>query len=516
MIGSMRRILALSCALPLVALACFSQSSGGGGGGASFDASSDSIGFDSSMPESSSPESSTPEGEAPEAALDAPQEAAPIVDSGVDVQDVVSEPATAPVTVTVVSATGHEMGVPVVFQDDTGKVLGTPTTDKNGVASLVVPAGSSVTVLMGSASSPNLYTVLAVTPGMSFVVPDWFSAPTESAELTSVPSPVPDGGTAMFWHYGGFSTMQIPGPPFAELLSLGNAQPPYAFGGAGAGLTSLVESVTAGGSVLGWADLKNQPLGPLDDAGFLEVNVPGTWNPSVFTENVTIDTGDAGTIAAGSYFEESAGGVLIPLWGGPYTTHPGFADFAQAEADFGPNGFDQLVVTRIPPPAASGSLTVDATNIDTLPVIKTVNLSVPTASQPALSWTLSQGSSASATGIVAQAYWSTSLPEGGTQSGYWSVVAPSNAAGSITAPLLPASAAAYGPVAGAKLTLATAWLVTGGTGIPTYADLVGMAGSFWSIPTGGCAGSSGPFAPPLPAAGTAAFAILAPNSGGGC
>jgi len=506
MIVSMRRALLLSGSLPLVVLACFSQSSGGGG--VTFDASNDSPSFDSSMPES----------EAPEASQDAPAETSPIVDSGVDaVKDVVSEPSGPPVTVTVVSASGAEMGVLVVFQDDTGNVLGTPTTDANGTAAVVVPAGSSVTVVSGSPSAANLYTVLDVTPGMSFVVPDWSSAPSPTVQLTSVPSPSPDGGVEFFWFMGGFATMTFPSVPFEEPLSLTSDQRPYGIGHfgstVGGALPTLVESVTAGGSVLGWAGVKDQPLAPLDDAGLLEVNVGGSWNTTSFTENVTVDEGDASVISSGSYFEEAADGVLLPIWGGPYATHPGFADFAQGEADIGSNGFAQVVVTRIPTPAANGTLTIDASNIGSLPVISNAGVSL-TAGQPTLSWTLSQGSSAGATGVVAQASWSATLPDGGAQVGSWTVVSPSNAGGSVTAPLLPTALAAYGPAAGATFSVQNMWLVSGQTGVPSYADLVGMAGSFWSIPTTGCI--SGPFAPPLPADGTAAFAIYAPNDGGGC
>jgi hypothetical protein len=492
--------------MPLAVFACFSQSSGGGGG-AEFDASEDVIAFDTSMPDSS---------QAPETGLDAPAEAVAIVDAGV--KDVVSEPSTPPVTVTVIAATGAEPGVPVVFQDGAGNVLGTPTTDGSGVASLVVPAGGSVSVLMGTAGAANLFTVLGVTPGMSFVVPDWASAPTPATKLTSVPSPLPDGGVELYWYFGGFATQQFPGVPFEESLSLSNSQPPYGLGHygstTGAALPTLVESVTLGGTVEGWASVKDQPLSPLDDAGVLDIQVPGPWNTGVFTENVNVDTGDSGAIVQGSYYEEAVDGVLLPLWGGPYNAHPGFADFAQGEADFGPDGFEQLVATRIPSPTASGTMTIDASNLASVASLDSASVSVPTAGQPVLSWTTTPASPTGVTGVVAQATWSGTLPEGGAASGYWTVVAPAGASNTITAPPLPAALAGYVPLAHASASLVTMWLVTGQTGIPTYADLVGMAGSFWSVPSGGCI--SGPFAPPLPADGTAVFSIVSPNSGGGC
>jgi hypothetical protein len=504
MIRAMRRALALSCLFPLTVFACFSQGSSGGGG-PTFDAAADITAFDTSTPDV------TEEPAVTETGVDAPVEATVMEDSGV--QDVVSEPAGPVVTVTVISTGGAEQGVLVVFQDGAGNVLGTPTTDVNGVASLGVPAGSSVSVLMGSAGAANLYTVLGVTPGMSFVVPDWAGAPSTNVQLTSVPSPVPDGGVEFFWYTGGFATMQFPSVPFQESLSVYGAQPAYGIGHhgstVGAALPTLVESVTAGGAVMGWAGVKDQPLGPLDDAGLLEVNVPGPWNTSVFMQNLALDTGDSGASAnGGSYLQESVDGVLLPLWGPPYNTHPGYADFAQAEADFG----QQIVVTRVPSPTASGTVTIDASNIGSIPHLLSGTASA-TAGQPAISWTTSPANPTGLTGVVAQASWSSTLPDGGSASGYWTVVAPVGTSSSVTAPALPAALAAYGPLAQTSMSLVSMWLVTGQTGIPTYADLVGMAGYFFPVPASGCV--SGPFSPPLPANGTAAIS-LTPNPTGGC
>ena len=76
-----------------------------------------------------------------------------------------ADAAVAPVAITVDNDLGPEPSVLVVFQDSTGAVLAQVTTDANGVASQVVPAGSQVTAIMGSMSAPSLLTIEDVAPG---------------------------------------------------------------------------------------------------------------------------------------------------------------------------------------------------------------------------------------------------------------------------------------------------------------------------------------------------------------
>ena len=98
-----------------------------------------------------------------------------------------------PVVVTVVGAAGVEPGVTIVFDDPSGALLGTQTTDASGRASGVVAAGGSVTALLGD---PNMFvspiTIAGVVPGDALTVVDWGSFPTRDvgtrALCTSVDS----------------------------------------------------------------------------------------------------------------------------------------------------------------------------------------------------------------------------------------------------------------------------------------------------------------------------------------
>src|SRR5579883_357570 len=138
-----RRVCVLS--LGFLPFACFSSDNSGPGpdSGFSFDAAT----FDAFFPDTSFPDGAIPDSAA-EAAVDAPLDIPP-----------------APVVVQVLSASGPEQGVNVVFQDATGAVITSGTTDATGRFGRVVPAGSMATVLLGNTANPNNMTVVGVQPG---------------------------------------------------------------------------------------------------------------------------------------------------------------------------------------------------------------------------------------------------------------------------------------------------------------------------------------------------------------
>ena len=507
----------LVLALPLAWVACFSNSSGGGGG-PSFDASTDGAEFDSS----------TVDSEPAEAGQDSPAPVDAVADVALDVPADV--PVLTPVTVTVLGALGLESGVTVVYEDSTGAVTGTGTTNALGSASKVVPAGSMVTVLLGTAAAPNLYTAMGVQPGNNVVVVDWASATALAnlyANVTAIPtSPALPAVSSYAVIMGGCNQGWVGTVPGSFWLT---ASPPCIgigqFGASfGAAFPLLVEADDMLGNLLGFAFSKNNGLSMLDDAGMADVALTGTWSSSTTTQALAVTTADGGTMPATLVYSEIADGLLNPLSqyldadaGGNQVVHthagtPAFADFVQLEAST-INIAARAIAWRGPPPTADGTATIDVSAFATAPTITNASVAITTPGQPTVSWTLSQGSLASVTGLVATTNWSASLPEGGTQFGTWTIVAPGTAQTSVTAPALPSASSGFAPASGASTNMTDFYAVDGNTAtpsaIPTYGDLLLISTTLY--PQSAC--FFAPYLPALPHNGTAALTVWAP---GGC
>jgi hypothetical protein len=452
-------------------------------------------------------------------------EAAPIEDAPVD-----STPAV--LTVIVGGPFGPEQGIPVVWSDSSGAVVATSTTDASGAASTVAPSVSTLTVVMGTVAAPALYTAEGVSLGQTIVVADESSLvqTTYPVNVTSVPtSPtLGDGGPLNEVEVNG----TCGGSAVGAQINLGTGQDDQAcigvFEAAGAvhaGFPLLVIAEDSLDNELGYAFSNTNGLVSPDggdDGGPIDVALGGTWQTTETSQTVSALATDAG-LASQVLFSEVADDVLNPLQGstppddaGPgalvFRTHPGFASAVQAEADyFYSTGIGGTVIaSSSPPPTTSGTITLDTSAAGTAPVFASVTPSF-TGAQPTISWTMSSGTVASATVLVAVTSWNAEIDGGGTQSGKWTIVSPGIAGSTLTAPLLPAALSAYRQQGSESYggTLVTA--VEGGSALPSYASALPMT-SLLQLENFAC-GMPIPAAPPIPGVGTVVFAMIGDSDG---
>ena len=146
------------------------------------------------------PDSSTPHADATAPGTDsgpandaAPESDAGAVDSGPQ-----------PVTVRVVANGAPESGATIVFQDATGAVVTSGTTDATGSVTQLVTAGTQVTAVLGTAASPNLLTIEGVEPGDAITFVDTSAPSYVSAEFNVVaPTPTWDAASTYENAYAG-------------------------------------------------------------------------------------------------------------------------------------------------------------------------------------------------------------------------------------------------------------------------------------------------------------------------
>jgi hypothetical protein len=503
----MRRSPLVLLALPVAWIACFSSSSSGSGGGANFDASGDTT-----FPMEGSA------GDAPEdiTTMDAPVEAAPDVTSGVDANDA-SESDAGAVSILVFGASGPEQGVSIVFGDATGAVVGaSATTAVNGLVNQALPAGATmITALLGTAANPSPYTVMGVQTGDFIVVPDFASLlPYESGflDVTALPAPPPANATGYAVSSGACESSGAMAPftvSFYGTSCFGLG----AFGGIyHAVVPVLAEAYDVNGALLGFTFQKSNALAGFDaGAGTLPVSLAAaTWSTSTTTQELAVANAQDGGPSPSFYSSEVANGVVHQLSqqtvvddaGAQHTevtTHVGYADTLQSEADISSAQWAISSAVGTAPPTSSGTVTIDATSLATLPQITAVSVDPTVPAQPKLTWTLSQGSLAVATGLVSYTQWQATSDAGTSINGNWTVVAPSSAT-SIQAPALPASSGAYQPPAGAQLQGTVQGLV--GSVISSYAKLRTVGATIASPATTGCVAS-----PVLPALGSGTLSV---------
>lgn len=514
-----RRLLLLLPLAPLTTFACFSQNSGGSG---------PTTNFDSGMTEFDGTTDAEPEASPVEAAADVSVEAAPIVDSSVD-SPVDAGPM--PITVAVVSPSGPESGVPVVFGDASGAVVGNAVQTVGGTVSTLQSGISMVTVLLGTpGTNTQAYTVMGVSPGDTVFVADLSSGTGLRLDITSIPTtPAFDGGVSQYVvTQGGCINTFFGGPPFSVDLDP-YASPPciglQAMGGSYVpALPTLLQAYDSNYNVLGYA-YTSQPVAALtpDDAGALDYGIGGSWSTALNTQVITApNPADASFDPSLVYSEVFDGvitqttGVQAPADAGPNSaavlTHVGIAQAVQAEAfanlGFEAQGEGASVVTVAPPPTTSGSLTLDTSPIATAPVFQ--NTSLTGTTQPVVGWTLASGNLSQATGLIATVTWYEPTDGGNYANGTWTLVSPGTAGTSLTAPQLPASLqAAYAPNASAETDVSTIVVVYGQTALPTYSSMLQIG----SLVQSNACNLGPPLAPALPGMGTAMFVALAVGSG---
>jgi hypothetical protein len=422
----------------------------------------------------------------------------------------------------------------VVWGDATGAVLGTTTTGAEGVATSALPNAATVTVLLGTALAPSLYSVMGLHLGETLLVADVKGAvdSTLTVNLASVPTApaLDDGGADSYVASVGTCTQSFSAPPESIALGTTTDDQPCSGGSVTGGsyaaeVPVLVEAQDSNGTPFGYTFVTNDPVGTAIDAGVLNVATASSWSTTLPAQTLSVAESNAGVTAQITY-SELADGVLTPL--AQHTpssfdaglgaaalvyTHPGFAAAVQAEAYF-PNGGDlgaagTTIVAAALPPTTSGTLTLDPSPVGAAPTFTSVGVTL--GAQPVVTWALKSGTLSASTGIIAVTNWNGDIGDGGTQQGTWTIVSPGTAGSSLTAPALPGSLQAYAPVAGAGENNTMVFAIDGQTAIPSFASLLTVA-SLYQVYSDVC-NTFSPSVPPLPGLGSAVISFLSDENG---
>jgi hypothetical protein len=363
----------------------------------------------------------------------------------------------ASLTVTVLRGGAPESGVVVVFQQATGAVVATTTTDASGSVSRSVTAGSQVTAVLGTTQNPNLVTVQDVENGDMLTLVD-----SPSTSSPNSPEPVAVTLPATSWDaaanvaiYAGACTGSTTSDVFLEPACTSQGTFPL-----------FARATDATGEVAYTYQVGNAADA---DGGPLAITLSRAWSTSTATEtieasSVPVVPGDAGVSlgTVGFDYSEVAGGVPLSLQsvsapvedGGPqqaYVVHAGYPDFTQQDAYVLLNGLQEdsevFAVTRTAPSTVSQTTSIA---LGTLPVFTGASVNANDAGspeQPVLSWTTA-GSLSAANGVFVMVQWYAPPPDGGNVdiNGTWTVVAPATAT-TVQAPSMPMSSAAFTPPA---------------------------------------------------------------------
>jgi hypothetical protein len=280
-----------------------------------------------------------------------------------------------------------EASVPVLVHDFEGRLLVTDATDGDGELRLTPPDplayydfafGWYVTAAFGTPTSPRLVTVSGVLKGQEVTLMEVPPPPSTSPQMTSIlalPSHTGAPGATTYVASAGACSTTFSAPP-ASLTLYDGPYPPCL---AGESFPLLVRALDDTGAAVAFAFKGANAVSgavSLADAGWLE---PGTMTIGATNlPNVVY----GGTSSAA--FVESARGVPFafarpfPRTGGEasplaFDSHPGFADFAQAEVRYelpmerGPGLARSSIATRFENVASSMTASFDVAQL--LPVI---------------------------------------------------------------------------------------------------------------------------------------------------
>ncbi len=426
-----------------------------------------------------------------------------------------------PLTVTVLSGGAPESGVLVVFQDATGVVLGTETTDAAGTVTRIVAAGSQVTAALGTTQSPNLVTVQDVENGDTLTLVDFPSTnpPYNDEPVTvTLPATTWDAASSSVESYSGACSDPAPFDVYLRPACISQGTFPV-----------LAIATDATGEIA-YTYQAGNAVAP--DGGPLAVTVSRPWSTSMATETIEASSvptaADGGETTASVAFDytEVAGGVPLSLRfasasgddGGPpgeaFVVHDGYADFTQEDAYLLLTGSslesEVFAVTRTAPPTASQTTSIA---LGTLPEFTSASIDADdagTPSQPVVSWTTA-GSLSGANGVITMLQWYGPPPDGGSgnTNGTWTVVSPATAT-SIQAPSMPLSAAAYTPASTANYNPPRVVAVQASF----LAGYSALKAQFATIPVFTPAGNWQPTIPILPANGLTLYvSAIFPNEG---
>ncbi len=418
--------------------------------------------------------------------------------------DAAVEAGAQPVTVTIVNSAGPEPGVLIVFQDTSGNVISTASTDALGRVTQVVAPGSQVTAVMGSPPvqgsdaaafipppvNVQLVTVQGIEPGdtLSLVDPSDTTLSSVPVVIDALPDAAPPPGTASYTFQAGkcadiFDT-NVPAQFTLSQDCQDNGTFPVLVGAQG--------GQDAGYAYLGytWQDTNQIAT----DGGVTHVTMSGTWSTALTTPSVELANIPAWSQTPYATYGELAGGVDTPQStslpetdGGGLATfqgHPAFAAAVQTEAMLYTNetsgNLSFIGVSAIATRTPSGSDAGVSFDMSTaLPLITSLvqDAGAPAAdsgqsSQPYAAWSSDAGSLPSLSGVVVQFGWTRS---GG--SGAWTIVAPPTAT-SVTAPVLPPQVAGWTPGPGAFSAGPPMVVLVQASFLPTYAAFRGQFATF--------------------------------------
>jgi hypothetical protein len=285
----------------------------------------------------------------------------------------------------------------------------------------------------------------------------------------------------------------------------------------------MVEADDSLDNLLGFAFTKNNALTVVDDAGSLDVAVGGPWSTAITAQTLNV-TNVPTSQSPWIYYSEVAEGVTFPLpqrsppdAGLPagetlYATHVGYADFVQTEVgSYESPGFVAMA-TRGPAPTVDATSAMDWSALNTLPSVTHTNVDRTVLAQPMIHWTTAAGTLGASTAVIAYMSWYGSDPDGGSQTGSWTIVSQGTTLAALQAPAVPAASSAFTPIAGSTFGFATVSAIQGATALPSYAQVRAASSLFAPLTQTTCVGYFGPAIPPLPVAGTVMVSVY----GGGC
>ncbi|MGH7271378.1 MAG: hypothetical protein ACREJ3_13195, partial [Polyangiaceae bacterium] len=356
----------------------------------------------------------------------------------------------APVTVRVTNLLGPESGVLIAFQDPSGQVIATGTTDSLGVVMSVVPAGSQVTAVMGWNPRPMtaaliqgpgagpvtvpppanvaLVTVEGAQPGdvLAIVDPSNVAFPNPTVSIDSLPDAAAPPGTAFYTVAVGNCQSSFTAPPVQIGLT-----PECEANGVFPVLVTAQGGADAGYAPLGFTYQNGNALAL--DGGVAHVTMNGSWSMSMSSQTIAVTnaTSDGYTYlgvgeVANGVPVSSLTSVVPDADGGAtsvFTGHPSYPAFVQSEANHQtatyPSQGISAIASRSMDSADGGRTTFDLSTL--LPFISSATLAAGApdsgmAASPTVSWETDGGSLASADGVIVVFNW-TATEDGGTTSG---------------------------------------------------------------------------------------------------
>lgn len=419
-----------------------------------------------------------------------------------------------PVNVVVTRAGAPEGNVPVVFHDAAGVVIASVVTSAAGVATQLVPAGSQVTVIMGTPEAPHLLTITEVEPGDTLTAVDAPATEGGQVSVTALPTGAPPNSN--FFASAGRCSGNIGNAPPLDLYVAPECQL------AGTFPVFVTARDVESGEETGFTFKKDNKVGAPDGGGLPPVQVSAPWSTAFRTHTITV-TNVPPAKSVETAFSEVASGVAKPRTeyiynespdAGTFQTqspgHPGFPDFVQSEIErhdyYGQGMGVTAIATREASPAGAATTTFDFTAL--LPLVAEATLDGTTRDRPSITWKAEEGKAFDgADGAYVLIRWY--VAENGTErNGEWTFVTPASRT-TVKAPQLPTELTKFGPPADvdagavevAFLEPAIVTLVEG-TAIAGYGDFRKISASVPAAAALRWSSSGGVFIPPLPVDGT--------------